>query len=88
MKTILSAAANAEIAAMMHWRSANLSRLMRTVTTTSVPEDRREALRMHEVETEAILKDIDKGWFHTLAGIEVWSIRTASAGVDTICRRP
>jgi predicted transcriptional regulator len=80
VKKILQAAANAEIAAMLHWRSPQLVSLMRTVISSTLPNDRREAIRLHEAEIEAILKDLERGRFYTVAGIEFWIAGKATAG--------
>lgn len=68
---ILRAAADAEVAAIMHWRASYLVRLMHTITTTRVPEARRAAIRMHAMETEAIMDDLARGQFHTAAGAKI-----------------
>jgi hypothetical protein len=71
MELILQAAADAEIAAIMHWRSSYLVRLMYTISSSPQPQVRRAAIRMHAMETEAILKDLGKGHFHTAAGAKI-----------------
>jgi hypothetical protein len=68
VETILKAAANAEIAAIMHWRSSYLVRLMHTISTSRQPQARGHAIRMHALETEAIVRDLEIGLFHTAAG--------------------
>ena len=71
MDLILQAAADAEIAAIMHWRASYLVRLMHTITSSAPPQVRRAAIRMHAMETEAILEDLSKGHFHTAAGAKI-----------------
>jgi hypothetical protein len=71
MDQILQAAADAEIAAIMHWRSSYLVRLMHTINGSPQPKVRRAAIRMHAMETEAILEDLSKGHFHTAAGAKI-----------------
>lgn len=65
---ILRAAASAEIAAIMHWRSSYLVRLMHTISTSPQSHARRHAIRTHAMETEAIVRDLEKGLFLTAAG--------------------
>lgn len=71
MELILQAAADAEIAAIMHWRSSYLVRLMYTISSSPQAQVRRAAIRMHAMETEAILHDLCKGHFHTAAGAKI-----------------
>jgi hypothetical protein len=71
MELILQAAADAEIAAIMHWRSSYLVRLMHTIGNSPQPKVRRAAIRMHAMEIEAILQDLSKGHFHTAAGAKI-----------------
>ena len=71
VESILQAAAHAEVAAVMHWRSSLLVRLTHTITRTPDPKVRRAAIRMHAMETEAIMDDLAKGHFHTAAGARV-----------------
>jgi hypothetical protein len=71
MELILQAAADAEIAAIMHWRSSYLVRLMHTINRSSQPKVRRAAIRMHAMEIEAIMQDLGKGHFHTAAGAKI-----------------
>jgi len=71
MDLILQAAADAEIAAIMHWRSSYLVRLMHTISSSPQPKVRRAAIRMHALETEAIMADLRKGHFHTAAGAKI-----------------
>jgi hypothetical protein len=71
MDRILQAAADAEVAAIMHWRSSYLVRLMHTIGSSSSPKVRRAAIRMHAMEIEAILADLGKGHFHTAAGAKI-----------------
>jgi hypothetical protein len=68
VETILKAAADAEKAAIMHWRSSYLVRLMHTIGSSREPHARRHAIRMHALETEAIVRDLENGLFHTAAG--------------------
>ncbi len=55
----------------MHWRSSYLVRLIHTITNSAQPHARRAALRMLEMETEAIIEDLAKGHFHTAAGAKI-----------------
>lgn len=68
---ILQIAADAEVAAIMHWRSSYLVRLVHTINSATEPAVRRAAIRMHAMETEAILDDLAKGHFHTAAGAKI-----------------
>jgi hypothetical protein len=82
VEKILKAATSAEIAARLHWRSSHLVGLMRTVISSTLPNDRREAISLHAAEIEAILKDLERGRFYTVAGIEFWIVGTTSASFE------
>lgn len=71
MDMILQAAADAEVAAIMHWRSSYLVRLTHTISTSPQPKVRRAAIRMHAMEIEAIMADLSRGHFHTAAGAKI-----------------
>jgi hypothetical protein len=71
MDLILQAAADAEIAAIMHWRSSYLVRLMHTISSSAQPNVRRAAIRMQALEIEAIMEDLGRGHFHTAAGAKI-----------------
>jgi hypothetical protein len=71
MDMILQAAADAEVAAIMHWRSSYLVRLTHTINTSPQPKVRRAAIRMFAMEIEAIMADLGRGHFHTAAGAKI-----------------
>jgi hypothetical protein len=68
---ILQAAANAEVAAKMHWRSSYLAHVMGAINASTNPKVRREAIDTHAMEIEAVIKDLERGHFRTTAGAKI-----------------
>jgi hypothetical protein len=68
VKSILKAAAKAEIAAKVHWRSDYLAHLTHCIDRSSQPEARRFADLTRACEIEAIIKDLEAGQFASSAG--------------------
>ncbi len=71
MESLLKAAAVAEVAAKMHWRSSYLTHLTRAMENATQPKVRRAAIRTHALEIEAVMKDLQKGRFNTAAGAKI-----------------